>query len=372
MRAIHPSRFCFPAVSLVALLSGCEQNGPVGMVEPANQPFSPAKNSNALRDGAFFVGNFLPGPASTNGILRYTASGEFVDVFAPVGSGGLTIACCFAFGPDDHLYVGSPLTASVLRYNGATGQFIDVFVPAGSGGLTSPVVIAFGPDGNLYVGDFGAGRVQPAVRRYDGRTGTFIDVFVEANGGGMIGAPDPQFFTWGPDGHFYIAAPVAGKVLRFDGSTGDFLDVVVTNEAGRPPLSGGLAFGPDDALYVVGTAAVMRFDSQTGAFLDTFVPFGSGGLAGAVGILFGPDRNLYVSDFVLGSILRFDGRTGAFIDEFIPKGRGPISGPRSIAFKLKLIVCHRSPGNQQNRTISVGQIDAADHVAHDDTVGPCS
>src|SRR5688572_13021977 len=358
MRLIHLTAFGWSAVPLVAFLSACEPNRPVGLDAPADQQFSPAKNYNDLDGGAFFVGNFLPGPGSTNGVLRYTAIGEFVDVFAPVGSGGLTIACCLAFGPDDNLYVGSPLTASVLRYNGATGEFIDVFVPPGSGGLASPVVIAFGPDGNLYVGDFGVGRVQPAVRRYDGRSGAFIDVFVEANGGGMVGAPDPQHFAWGPDGHFYIAAPAAGKVLRFDGSTGDFLSVVVANETGRPPVAGGLAFGPDGALYVASTAAVTRFDGQTGAFVDTFVPLGSGGLAGTVGILFGPDRNLYVSDFVTGSVLRFDGRSGAFMDDFIPKGRGPISGPRTIAFKLKLNVCHRLRGGRGSRTISVGQIDA--------------
>jgi streptogramin lyase len=372
MRTVTLSPFGWSAVSLVTLLSACEPTRPVSLVVPGERPFSPVKNANAPEDGAFFVGNFSPGPGSTNGVLRYTATGKFVDVFTPVGSGGLTIACCLAFGPDDNLYVGSPLTASVLRYNGATGEFIDVFVPPASGGLVSPVVIAFGPDGNLYVGDFGAGRVQPAVRRYDGRSGAFIGVFVEANGGGMVAAPDPQHFTWGPDGHFYVAAPTAGKVLRFDGSTGGFLDVVVANEAGRPPVAGGLTFGPDGALYVASTAAVMRFDGQTGAFIDTFVPLGSGGLAGTVGIAFGPDGNLYVSDFVLGSVLRFDGRSGAFIDEFIPRGTGPISGPRTITFKLKSTVCHRLPGNGDGRPISVGQLDAADHIAHGDAVGPCT
>jgi DNA-binding beta-propeller fold protein YncE len=370
MRPFRPVAIRQSTVTLAMTLLACEPNRPLS---PAGtQRLSAAKHVSALEGGAFFVGNFLPGPGSTNGILRYTALGEFVDVFAPVGSGGLTIGCCLAFGPDDNLYVGSPLTASVLRYNGATGQFIDEFVTPGSGGLVSPVVIAFGPDGNLYVGDFGAGRAEPAVRRYDGRSGAFLDVFVEANGGGMVGAPDPQHFAWGPDGNVYVAAPAAGKVLRFDGRTGHFLDAFVTNEAGRPPVGGGLAFGPDGALYVASTAAVMRFDGRTGAYIDTFVASGSGGLSGTVGILFGPDGNLYVSDFVIGSVLRYHGQSGAFIDEFLPRGRGPISGPRTIAFKLKLQVCHRPPGHpHEARTISVGQLDAANHVAHGDDVGAC-
>ena len=367
MRPLHLS-----TMPLAMTLLACEPNRPLSLV-PANDPeLSSTRNGAALADGAFFVGNFLPGTGSTNGVLRYTTSGLFADVFAPVGSGGLTIACCLAFGPDDNLYVGSPLTASVLRYDGATGQFIDEFVAPGSGGLVSPVVIAFGPDGNLYVGDFGIGRVNPAVRRYDGRSGAFLDVFVEPNGGGMVGAPDPQHFAWGPDGHLYVAAPTAGKVLRFDGATGDFLDVFVTNEAGRPPVGGGLTFGPDGSLYVGSAAAVIRFDGRTGAYIDTFVSLGSGGLTGTAGILFGPDGNLYVADFVLGSVLRYSGRSGMFVDEFIRRGNGPISGPRTIAFKLKLNVCHRPHGNPGNaRTISVGQFDAADHVAHGDDVGAC-
>lgn len=331
-----------------------------------------AADGSLPAEGAFLVGNFDPAPGGTTGILRYDARGRFVDVFAPAGRGGLTVACCLAYGPDDNLYVGSPFTSSILRYDGATGAFLGEFVPTGSGGLTLPVVIAFGPDGNLYVGDFGPGFARPAVRRYDGRTGAFIDVFVQPNAGGMIAANDPQHFDWGPDGNFYLAAPVAGKVLRFDGRTGEFIDAFVSNAAGRPRIAGGLVFGGDGALYVGAEGAVLRFDARTGAYRDTFVRAGSGGLDGTVGILFGPDGHLYVADFLRGGVLRFDGMTGAFIDEFIPRGRGPIGGPRMIAFKLKLRVCHRAPeGADGGRTLSVGQLDAADHVAHGDHVGSC-
>ena len=59
------------------------------------------------------------------------------------------------------------------------------------------------------------------------------------------------------------------------------------------------------------------------------------------------------------------------IDEFIPAGRGGSSGPRVIAFKMKMRVCHRAPGDGGERTVSVGQLATADHVAHGDRVGAC-
>ena len=323
--------------------------------------------------GAFFVGNFsLPVGDPANAILRYDARGNFIDAFVPSDMTRFAIPCCFTFGPDDHLYAASPLFDAVLRFNGATGEFIDEFVSAPEGGITRILIPQFGPDGNLYVGEFGAGFTAPSIRRYDGRTGAFIDVFVEPNGGGMVATPDPQQFTWGPDGHLYVSAPLAGKVLRFDGATGEFLDAFITNGDGRPPVGAGLVFGTDGLLYVGSPGAVARYDARTGEFVDVFVESGSGGSSLFVGILFGPDGHLYVADAGRGAVLRYDGRTGDFVDEFIPRGTGGISGPRMIAFRMTTKVCHRPPGrSDQAQTLSVGQLDAADHVRHGDRVGAC-
>ena len=51
-------------------------------------------------------------------------------------------------GPDGNLYVSSTYTDSVLRYDADTGEPLDEFVAVGSGGLDGPDGLAFGPDGN--------------------------------------------------------------------------------------------------------------------------------------------------------------------------------------------------------------------------------
>src|SRR5207248_11684898 len=77
------------------------------------------------------------------------------------------------------LFVSSPDSNSVVRYDVTTGDLVGVFVPPGSGGLSGTHGLAFGPDGNLYVNN----RYGHNILRYDGRTGAFIDVFVPAGSG---------------------------------------------------------------------------------------------------------------------------------------------------------------------------------------------
>jgi streptogramin lyase len=60
---------------------------------------------------------------------------------------------------DGKLYVASWATDAVLRYDGATGAFLDVVVPAGSGGLDGPSGLAFDAGGNLFVASALTGQV---------------------------------------------------------------------------------------------------------------------------------------------------------------------------------------------------------------------
>jgi len=103
-----------------------------------------SETQESQADGALLVGNLTtPAPHAGNGILRYrAASGAFVDAFAAEGTGPagspLLGPCCMVFGPDENLYVGNLFGVAiadrgVFRYNGATGEFMDVFVPGGSG-----------------------------------------------------------------------------------------------------------------------------------------------------------------------------------------------------------------------------------------------
>ena len=328
----------------------------------------------AMADAVLFVGNFtffdaFPDPGPGNGILRYTGAGAFIDNMVPEGTHGLTIACCMTFGPDENLYVGSPLTGNVLRFNGVTGAFIDEFISAGSGGLVTPLILVFRDD-KLYIGDSGANDIA----RYDAVTGEFIDVFVPPGSGGMgqeFGVP--QEFSFGPDRNLYVSSPptttTRGKVLRFNGLTGAFIDVFVGSEAVSNPS--GLIFGPNGDLYVTNDNGVNRFNGRTGALIDAFVGQGSGGLSGPVGMAFGPDGNFYVSSADNGQILRYN-KKGRFIDAFVPAGRGDISGPRVIKWKSTIVVCHSKRKGEKAKSITVGYLSATERLAHGDKLGPCT
>ena len=353
----------------IAMLAGCDSSESSG---PATEAASTLHFASVRGVGqsALFVGNFIPG-GTTNGILRYDGHGAFIDRMVPVGSGGLTIGCCLAFGPDDHLYVGSPMTSTVLRYNGVTGEFIDRFIPPGSGGLLRPLVLVF-RGGRLYVGDPGT----RSIRRYDAFSGAPIagGTFIETAGQGT-GAGDPQLFEFGPDGNVYVASQATSRVLRYHGATGAFIDEFVPAGPSGVVSPSGLTFGADGNLYVSSTVTneVRRYAFPTGELIDVFVPPGSGGLSIPVGMVFGPGGNLYVASAGSGDVLRYDGRTGEFIDAFVPAGRGGITGPRVIAFKSMITVCHRPPGNpNESSTLTIGYLVGREHVVgHGDTVGRC-
>lgn len=322
-----------------------------------------------MSDAALFVGNFSPPPGlPTNGILRYDGTGTFIDNMVPEGTAGMTIACCMTFGPDENLYVSSPLTSSIYRFHGVTGAFIDEFVPPGSGGLVVPLILVF-HDGKLYVGDVGT----RAILRYNATTGAFIDVFVKPADNGGMGDGDPQDYAFGPDGNLYVSSYATDRVLRFHRRTGAFIDEFIGSDAVNDP--GGLIFGPRGDLYVTSGNGVNRYNSRTGALKGAFVTQGSGGLFSPVGIRFGPDRNLYVAslgpgDVGEGEILRYD-RKGRFIDSFVPTGRGGMSGPRVIEFKSTITICHQRRGEHKDKTITIGYLSASEHVAHGDALGRC-
>lgn len=313
--------------------------------------------------GSLVVGSFPPGQ-----VLQFdSATGRFITRLVDPGEGGNPASCCIAYGPDEHLYVTSPLTNEVMRYHGVTGAFIDVFVPAGSGGLNLPVVLVFGPDGHLYVGSLG----NNAILRYDGRSGAFIDAFVPPGSGGMAGY-DPQLFIWGPGGDLYVGSPFGNQgVLRFDGQTGALIGKFTEAVPGYDG-DGGLFF-KDGYLYSASypAHAVYRFDGVTGRFVDIFVAPGSGGLRGPVGMRLGPDGHVYVAGGDSNNIIRYDGRTGAFIDVFIEAFVGGLEGPRDFVFKQKTIACHRTPGQTSGRTLVVSHQSGLDHVLHGDKLGPC-
>jgi len=380
-----------------------------GEMVAADRP--PTATPAEMREAGLLVGNTTPfGP--TDGILRYDGLGAFIDKMIPVPDSisGLQIPCCLTFGPDENLYVSSPLSSSgVLRFNGVTGAFMDTFIPGGSGGLGLPLILLF-HEGYLYVGDTGAG----AIRRYDAKTGAYVDNFIPDNSEGMGTPFDLQHFAFGPDQDrpfpggagavrprrdhgatgdhlegqdqglpsagrehsegpykdLYVAAEISKRVLRYDGQTGAFIEDLVPSDAGFSPS--GLTFGPDELLYVGSAASgeVRRYDVRTGTY-EVFIPAG-GRLSTPVGIAFGPDGNFYAAAVGTSEILRYDGRTGRFLGALVPSGRGGITAPRVITWKAKTKVCHQPGGNTaKGRTLTIGYLSALDHLRHGDTLGSC-
>jgi len=86
--------------------------------------------------------------SSTNQVLKYNAlTGAYVGVAA---SAGVSNPRDVKFGPDGLLYVLSAGNNRILRYT-ATGTYVDDYVPAGCGGMVNPFQMTFGSNGDLYV-----------------------------------------------------------------------------------------------------------------------------------------------------------------------------------------------------------------------------
>ena len=73
--------------------------------------------------------------SGTNQVLKYNAqTGAYVGVAA---SAGLARPTDVKFGPDGLMYVLSGGNNRILRFT-ASGTYVDDFVPAGTGGMSDP------------------------------------------------------------------------------------------------------------------------------------------------------------------------------------------------------------------------------------------
>ncbi len=149
-------------------------------------------------DGKLYIPSFY-----SNQVLRYDASGNFIDSFVAANDHGLT-------GPrvliwhGDYMYVSSETNSNVLRFNKNTGAYVDTFIPGGSGGLHAAVGMIFDRDGNLLVTSD-----TNKVLKFNGSTGAFMS----------------NFITAGLSGPTYIAAVPEPKTLSVFGIGGALLIV---------------------------------------------------------------------------------------------------------------------------------------------------
>ncbi len=181
-----------------------------GLSQPKGMLFGPDGN---LYISSTTGGGGVPGPHQ---VLRFVgpngatpsaplpAPGQSGAVFVADGSGNLSNPNGLAFGPDGSLYVANTFIDSVNRYDSITGAFIDVFIPVGSGGLDAPIGMLF-RNGELFV----AGAATDAVLVYDANTGAYRR---SISGGGLDG---PSGIEFDANGYLYVAGSVNHQVLRY-------------------------------------------------------------------------------------------------------------------------------------------------------------
>ncbi len=146
------------------------------------------------------------------------------------------------FGPSGNLYIADTTNSDVHVYN-SSGTSLGSLTGVT---LSQPIDVAFDTGGNLYVTSalgvgVSAGATQP-----------FMD-FVSAGDATAIGMFAPSGLAWGPDNKLYVADTEADKIFRFN-TDGTF----DTTFANLDTLVGGifqpyyLAITADGQLYVSG------------------------------------------------------------------------------------------------------------------------
>jgi len=250
---------------------------------------------------------------------------------------------------DGSLFVASATENQILKFNGQTGAPLGVFVngatACGGSTLNGPAGITFGPNHHLYVVDKGNNRVV----QYDGQTGACLGTF--ASGATLN---QPHGLAFGSDGQLYVAN-LTGTVARFNAS--GVADGAVT--VGAAPA--GIAINPlDGNLYVTDRSAAGQVYKVLAAnFTATptvFVASPAGGLVSPEGLAFGPDNHLYVASTGTSQIRKYDSSTGALVSAFVdnqPAGLAPtfLTFTASTTVTASAATATFSPNNQ-NVTLS--------------------
>ncbi|MGA2301530.1 MAG: SMP-30/gluconolactonase/LRE family protein [Candidatus Acidiferrum sp.] len=215
------------------------------------------------------------------------------------------------------IWVAESKTPSLLRL---TMEGKSEVAAAGCDGeaFLFPNDLCFGPDGAIYLTD----------------SGVFIDEF----------APNNQIR---PD---YMSVKYDGRVYRVDVGTGKVnkLDTGIK-------FTNGIAFGPDNLLYVNETLTgnIYRYEWLTGAITGPRVLFGNvirpnspPGWKGPDGMAFSPDGKLYVAVFGQGDVTVL-GSNGSVAERIPTQGKLPTNVAFALPGKKRLHITEYELGQME-------------------------
>ena len=256
-------------------------------------------------DGGIFVTEMAPERAC---ITHISHTGAIIRRFPPMGR-----PTGLAIDGDGNFWIAEGLDRTVVCLS-PDGHILRTI--GGTDGLLWPNDLAFGPDGHLYLTD-----------------------------SGILGSDFMHDFNIRPD---WATAPYDGRVFDIDPTTG----AVVRRLDCGIKYTNGIAFGPDNLLYVNETVggAVFRYDvlgtrmPEREPFGNVGDPLGGVGWAGPDGMAFGSDGLLYVAVFGAGEVAVLD-RGGAVVERIPTLGRLPtnVAFPRdgsSFAYVTQIDGAH--------------------------------
>lgn len=271
-------------------------------------------SASALAQQAFIyvsdAGNFQNGPWQ---ILKYTASGEFVGVFA---TENIDWPQDILFLDEDSTVLISNIsTGRINKYDALTGLWVGTF----AANLSDPTRMAIGPDSLLYVLQW-AGTYQ--VKRYQ-LDGTFVDVFTNTGVNAAIG------MDWNSQGYLFVSSYYDGKVDCFD-TDGNFVTTYVDSALAGPT---NIWFDDEDILHVLDYDgdAVKRFDTA-GNYIDTWIT----GLDQCEGFAFMDDGSLLFGNGGTGSVKQYDS-TGTYLGDFITPNLGGLIRPNAVVIHMETV-----------------------------------
>ena len=220
------------------------------------------------------------------------------------------------------IWVAESKTPSLLRLT-MEGKTEVVATGCDGEAFLFPNDLCFGPDGAIYLTD----------------SGVFIDEFAPNNN------IRPDYMSVKYDGRVYRVDVVTGKVNKLDRG------IKFTN---------GIAFGPDNLLYVNETLTgnIYRYEWLTGAIAGPRVLFGNvirpnspPGWKGPDGMAFSTDGKLYVAVFGQGDVTVL-GPDGSVVERIPTQGKLPTNVAFALPGRRRLHITEYELGQMEAAEVS--------------------